>query len=165
MITRTLALVTIWVALWGELSIANVATGLVLAALLSVPFTAARSATHRVHPWAALRLAASVLSNLVVSSWTVVIAVLRPNADRIHAEIMTVQLETRSPLVASVIANSITLTPGTMTVGCDRRTFVLRVHVLGRVDPDHFVRNVRQLERRVTAAISFTPPVPERDAT
>ncbi|MEX0846969.1 MAG: Na+/H+ antiporter subunit E [Ilumatobacteraceae bacterium] len=158
MIARTLVLIAIWVALWGELSVANVASGVVVAVLVTVPFEARRSAAHTVHPVALLRLVGSVLVDLITSSWAVVVAVLQPRPDRIHTEIIPVQLATRSPLVASIVANAITLTPGTMSIACGSETFVLRVHVLGRVDHDTFAASVHDLERRVAAAITVREP-------
>jgi multicomponent Na+:H+ antiporter subunit E len=152
-ILRALALLVVWIALWGELSVANVVSGLVTIGLLTLVFPGTSGHGHRLHPWGALRLLATVLSSLVVSSAQVVRAVVRPTPDRIHAEVIPVGLDTRSPLVAAIVANSITLTPGTMTVDLDPDTFELQVHVLGRVDHDEFRAEVHELERRVVAAV------------
>jgi multicomponent Na+:H+ antiporter subunit E len=157
MTARVVALVVVWVALWGEVSVANVASGLTVAVLLGVVFPSAappnHRAAHRVRPLAALRLAAYVASSLVTSTWHVVVAVLAPTPDRIHAEIVPVALTTRSPLVASLVANAITLTPGTMSIECDPDSFVLHIHVLGRTSFDDFRAQVLQLEQLVVAAL------------
>lgn len=153
MIVRSLALLVVWIALWGELSVANVVSGIVTIGLLTLLFPPTTGHGHRLHPLGALRLLASVLGSLVVSTWQVVLAVVRPTPDRVHAEVIPVALGTRSPLVASIVANSITLTPGTMTVDLDSVTFELQVHVLGRVDHDEFRADVRALEQRVVAAV------------
>lgn len=158
MIARSVALLVLWVALWGEVSVANVASGVVVIAVLSWAFPGPRSSTHRVRPVAALRLAGHVLVSLVTSTWQVVLAVLRPTPDRTNAEVLEVSLTTRAPLVASLVANAITLTPGTMSVELDRGSYVLHVHVLGRVDPEAFRGDVLHLESLVAAAL------PERGA-
>jgi multicomponent Na+:H+ antiporter subunit E len=157
-IVRAAVLLTIWVALQGELTLGNVLGGAIVVAAIEVLFPPHRRTSHRAHPWGAARFAARLLADLVKSSWTVVVAVLRPTADRVHTEVVAVPLTTSSRLVASIVANSITLTPGTMTVdiasGADG--YVLSVHVLGRIDHDEFVASIAALERRVLAAAEPT---------
>ncbi len=150
---RSVVLVVVWVLLWGEISVANIASGVLAAAVIGVAFPVHARGGHRLHPLAALRLGGYVLVNLVTSSIAVVLAVLRPTPERVHAEVVELELTSRSPLVAALVSNCITLTPGTMTVEADPATSVLRVHVLGRVDHEEFRDRVRALERRVVAAV------------
>ena len=89
----------------------------------------------------------------MVSTWRVALAVLRPTPDRVRAEVVSVPLITRSPLVAAVVANSITLTPGTMTVDVDLTELTIQVHVLGRVDHEEFRRSIVALEQLVIGAV------------
>ncbi len=157
MIVRNITLLIVWVAMWGELNVANVASGVLMIAVLNVLFpTGDRGArlAHRVHPLGVLRFGGRLFVDLVVSSWNVAVAVVVPNADRIHTEVFDVALTTTSPLVAVIVSNSITLTPGTMTVDIVEtdRGFVLRVHALGRVEPVAFREQILDLERRVVAA-------------
>lgn len=155
MIARAVALLIIWVALWGELSVANVASGILLAGVLAALFPAPPAALrHRVHPVALLILCWHVLVSLVTSSWTVVRTVIAPQPGSRDVDVVAVPLATRSPLVASIVANAITLTPGTMSVACSTSTFVLEIHVLGRHDDQEFVDAVGLLEQRVTAAVT-----------
>jgi multicomponent Na+:H+ antiporter subunit E len=153
MIARWSVLVVVWVALWGEVSVANVASGVLVLIVLAVVFPPRSRTRHSPHPLHALALVWFVLSDLVRSSLNVVLAVLVPTPERTATAILPVQLTTRSPLVATIVANALTLTPGTMTVDADRMTFVLRVHVLGVVDPEQFHDEVLLLERRVIAAV------------
>lgn len=155
MIVRGLALMAAWLALWGEVSVANVLSGVLAIGLAALVVPGSRRAAHRVRPIGLLRFAGRLFADLVTSTWTVVVAVIRPTPDRVTAEVMTVPLRTRSTLVATIVANSISLTPGTLTVACDTSDFVLHVHVLGRRDLDEFVSAVAALEERVSAA--FTP--------
>lgn len=150
---RAVALVVIWVALWGEVSVANLVSGVVVIGLLALVFPSGGGYGHRLRPLGALRLVGAVLWSLIVSTWRVVLAVLRPTSDRVHAEVIAVELATRSPLVAAIVANSITLTPGTMSIDVDAERFVIDVHVLGRVDHDEFRRDIGRLERLVIGAV------------
>jgi multicomponent Na+:H+ antiporter subunit E len=155
MIARGLALMVIWVALWGEVSVANVASGVLFVAAVTALFPTSTAATrHRVHPLAVIGLGWHLLAALITSSWAVVTAVLFPRPGSRDTAVVAVPLTTRSPLVATIVANSITLTPGTMSVACSTSTFVLEIHVLGRHDRDEFVGAVRLLEQRVTAAVT-----------
>ena len=153
MIARSLALLVIWIALWGDLSVANVVSGVAVGLVATLLFPPGPTRGHRLHPIGAITLVGSVLADLVVSTWQVTLAVVRPTPDRVHAEVIPVELDSSSPLVCSMVANAITLTPGTMTVDLDPHTSELRVHVLGRVDHDEFRASVRSLERRVVAAV------------
>lgn len=155
MIVRSVVLVIIWVLLQGELSVGNVVGGVLVVAVIEVVFPMSRRSGHRVHPLGAAIFVGTLLRDLVVSSVTVVVAVLRPTPDRVHTEVIPVTLSTHSRLVTSLVANSITLTPGTMTVDVAPTTagYRLDVHALGRVDHDEFVASIHALERRVTRAV------------
>ena len=82
--------------------------------------------------------------------------------------IVAVPLRTSSPVVTSFIANSISLTPGTLTVDVRPRRFgideghhqqppTLYVHTLIVGDPEHVRREARRLEELAVAA--FGTPV------
>jgi multicomponent Na+:H+ antiporter subunit E len=150
---KAIALLVIWMALWGEVSVANLVSGVVLVGLLAVLFPGTQGYGHRLRPLGALRLVRAVLWSLMVSTWRVALAVLRPTPDRVRAEVVSVPLITRSPLVAAVVANSITLTPGTMTVDVDLTELTIQVHVLGRVDHEEFRRSIVALEQLVIGAV------------
>ncbi len=154
MIARSVVLLAVWISLQGELTLGNVVGGVVVVAAIGLLFPSRPRAPHRVHPWGVLRFAATLSADLVKSAWTVAVAVLRPTADRLHTEVVDVPLTTSSRLVASIVANSITLTPGTMTVDIAGGAggYVLSVHVLGRIDRDEFVASIAALEQRVLAA-------------
>jgi multicomponent Na+:H+ antiporter subunit E len=156
MIGRIVSLIIIWIALWGEISVANLVSGVVVGLVITLLFPAVSNARHRFHPIGAMRFVARLLWDLVLSSWTVVVTVLRPTQERLQTNVVSVQLTTRSALVASLVANSLTLTPGTMTVSVDEDTFTLRVHVLGAVEEAVFIQQVRILEERLSRAVSTT---------
>lgn len=155
MIVRLAALVVLWVALYGEVSVGNVVGGLVVAGALVVLFPSARGSVRHVRPWGALQLGWYVFVNLITSTWTVVIAVLFPRPDRVEASVKSVQVSTRSATAMTLMGNLITLTPGTMTVDIDESAGILRVHVLGRVDDRQFVDEMARLESKVSAALAL----------
>lgn len=154
MIPRSLALLVMWVALWGEVSVANVASGVVVVGLIHWLFADRGRETHRLRPWNALKTGAFVARSLVVSSVRVVLAVVAPTGARTSTSVLTVQLQSGSRFIGAIVANFITLTPGTMTLELDD-SLTLHVHVLGAVDPETFRREILDLERRVASAVTI----------
>lgn len=157
-----LVLTTIWVLLNGEPSVGNIIGGVLVSVLVLVAFPLApmEGETHHVfHPWAALRYVAFVLWSLVTSSLQVIVAVLAPTPERLRAGIVRVDLPGATPLVTTLVANAITLTPGTITLTAEADPSVIHVHVLGLGDADDFRAEIHDLQRRAAAA--FTPTAPE----
>jgi multicomponent Na+:H+ antiporter subunit E len=154
MIPRSLALLVMWVALWGEVSVANVASGVLVVGLIHWLFADRSRETHRLRLWNALKTGSFVARSLVVSSARVVLAVVVPNAARTSTRVLTVQLQSGSRFIGAIVANFITLTPGTMTLELDD-SLTLHVHVLGDVEPETFRREILDLERRVASAVTL----------
>lgn len=154
MISHGLTLVALWILLWGRFTAGNVVNGVILAAVLTWLFPVRGHGLRRLRPVGAVRLFVYVLWSLVKSTMQVVLAVLLPSPARVETRIIPVQLTTRSPMVASIVGNLITLTPGTMTVDADRESCVLHVHVLGRVTSDEeFAASILELESVVLGAV------------
>jgi multicomponent Na+:H+ antiporter subunit E len=154
MIVRSAALLLIWLALWGEVSIANLTSGVVVVALLNWLFVEDLASTYRVRILPAVRLLGFVGWSLVASSARVVAAVLLPTPQRTVTSVQQVQLESGSTFIGSIVANAITLTPGTMSLELDPDSLTLSVHVLGEVEPEAFRRGILDLEQRVVRAVS-----------
>lgn len=156
-------LLVVWLLLWGEPSVGNITSGVIVIAVLLVVFQQGRRAhRHRISPVGTLKLIARFLRDLVVSSVTVVLAVLAPSPRRRRAGVVAVPLTCDSPLVLKTVSDLLCLTPGSLTVEIDLHPTVLYVHVLGLDDPDHIRREVQALERRVLAAL---PLVERTDLT
>jgi multicomponent Na+:H+ antiporter subunit E len=134
-------------------SAANIASGVVVVGLVLLAFPPDRQMRHRYHPLAAVSFLVYLLWALVVSSARVALAVVAPTPARTRTEIVDVELSTGSELVAAVMANSITLTPGTMTVEVREAPLTLSVHVFGFGDEAGFRAEMADLERRILRAI------------
>lgn len=146
-----------WLLLQGDLTAANLIGGLLagLAVVLAFPLRA-HPDRHRVHPWALVRFLATVGWSLVTSSAQVVATSLRPTAGRLRSGIVAVDLPGASPLVTTMVANAITVTPGTITVSTEpiEGGARLYVHVLGLAAVDDFRAEIEELRVRATAAIT-----------
>jgi multicomponent Na+:H+ antiporter subunit E len=154
----------VWLALWGEVSVINVTSGVLVVAILALLFRP-EPRGHTLHPLALVRLLAVFVWRLVSSSATVVLAVLAPTPARLRSGVVGVALSHPSPLVATIVADAISLTPGTLTLearyaddeSLSSEPPVLYIHVLGLSDPAAIRDDVRRLERLVVSAITPTP--------
>jgi multicomponent Na+:H+ antiporter subunit E len=124
----------VWLALWGEISVANLLSGLVVAMVLVVVFPIGAPVRQgRFRPLAAMKLTVVFGWALVVSTLEVALLVLRPGSVAIQG-IVAVPLHSRSPVVSYAVANVTSLTPGTVTVDIDEPSATLFVHALTGAD-------------------------------
>jgi multicomponent Na+:H+ antiporter subunit E len=168
----TVFALVVWLALWGDASPVNVVSGVLVVAILAVLFRPEPRA-HRLHPFALVRLLAVFVWRLLSSSATVVLAVLAPTPARLRSGVVGVPLSHPSTLVATIVADAISLTPGTLTLearyahddgSSPSEPPVLYIHVLGLADPAAIRDDVRKLERLVVSAITPLPTGPAPDA-
>ena len=145
---RALLLVGFWLLAWGEVSVANVVSGWLLAVVLLVafPFRRRSTTTRRVSLAGAVRLALYVFGQLVPSNVLVTREVLSRRS-RIRTGVLAYPLEHPSDEVLSLMAHVIALTPGTMTVEATREPAVIYVHFLLLDDVDQARRMLVRLER------------------
>ncbi|MBW3644194.1 MAG: Na+/H+ antiporter subunit E [Actinobacteria bacterium] len=149
-------LVAVWVALWEQVSPANVASGLVVALVVLTLFPLGpRDRSARVRPAAALRFLVYFAWKLVEASAIVAWEVVTPR-NRINEGIVAIPIRGVSDVVITVVANAISLTPGTLTLEARRSPAVLYVHVLHLRDVEEVRRETLHLE--ALAIRAFGPP-------
>lgn len=81
----------------------------------------------------------------IVASLDVTYRVLAPSVP-IESEVILIPLRVRTDLGVTTIANSITMTPGSLTLNYDPEENALYVHVIDGSDPDDIVRPIREWE-------------------
>lgn len=159
-------LTLVWVLLWGEPSPLVVVGGVLLAILISVvlPLPPMRL-QMRVHPLGLLRLVVRFLCDVVVASLQVVRAALRRDAGSLRSAVIEVPLRTPSDFVLTIVAELVSLIPGSVVVEARRSSHTLFLHVLDV--PDAAAANraravVLDQEQRVLRALGGTidPPAP-----
>lgn len=150
----TIWLTGLWMVLWRSTTLATLVTGILLAVALT--WVVRRGHTHRerhrVRPLALLRYLGHMAVALVRSNVQLAYEVLTPT-DYTKPGLLEVRLAPSSELVLTVIANSITLTPGTMTLGLDADTSTLVIHVLHLRDVDQARAEIQELHRLVSTAL------------
>jgi multicomponent Na+:H+ antiporter subunit E len=148
-------LVLVWNLLWGTWSWANLLSGIVVAlvvtTLLPLPPVVGGM---RIHPLRLLYFLGYFLVDLVRSAAQVAWLTLRPGGIS-RSAIIRVQLRTDSDLLLTIIAESVTLVPGSIVIDLDREERVLVLHVLHVDDMAGVERrraSVLAEERRVVRA-------------
>ncbi len=140
----SVTLMVLWLLLANELSAGH----LLLGALLgwAVPLYTARFWPEDVRiqrPLVLIRFALVVLYDIVVANITVARLILGP-AERMQPAFLSMPLALRSEAAISLLASTISLTPGTVStfLTADRRCLI--IHSLHTTDPEELIETIRQ---------------------
>ena len=145
------SLVFAWCALWGEPSVANVASGTAIAALVTGPGIGTPG-RGRIVTRPLLRFAALVAVDLVRSTVAVAREILTPTDSTDEAIVaVSVPFESRTHLLLLIAA--VTVTPGTAVVDADPDTGMLYLHLLHGDRRAETERHVRELAQLACAAL------------
>jgi multicomponent Na+:H+ antiporter subunit E len=143
-------LVFAWVAVTGEMSVGNLLEGVILAGLLVLLLRGPLRRRFRLEKVPkALGLLLYFLKEILLSNAAVARSLLSP-VSSLSPGIVAVPLDVKSDAGITVLANLITVTPGSLCIDVspDRRT--LYIHALHVEDPDAFRREVKEgFEKRV----------------
>ena len=163
-VARAALLVVLWLLAWGEFSLANALSGVVVAAGLLAAFPVARAARPDLHPQvgAIARLAWYVVSQLVQSNLVMTREILRRQPD-LSPGVLAHRLAYPSDVVITIMTSIISLSPGTMTADIDPDGATLYVHFLLLRDIDGARAGLAELERRVAAAVGAPRPSAPRE--
>jgi|GEM_PF-247681 len=167
-------LTVLWCALWVDISAGNVVGGLLVAmVIVGVARPTGMTGLERTYfrPVSALVFGLYFLWQLVKANLVVAWEIVTPGL-RINRAIIGVPMHSSSASVVTVVANAVTLTPGTVTVdvveessadGGSRVDRVLFIHVLHFRDVDSVRRDVLQLERLAIQAFGSRDELPPVD--
>lgn len=154
-------LALVWVSLWGDPSLGTAAAGVLVG--WAVQRTVGGRTTPgsvQLHPLRALALAGVFLLMLVESTVGVVGRVLGPRIV-LRSAVIDVALPPAPPAVATLVANAVTLTPGTLALDlavADDESALLLVHALDAPDPETVRRDVLRLHALAMAAFGRSAP-------
>jgi len=153
-------LVAIWVLLWGSLTPANVLSGVAVAVLVLAILPDARFRLRRptVRPLPALRFAALVLVDLFRANLVVTREILSRQSS-INTGVVAVPLPLCSDGLLTLIANVLSLTPGTMPIEVTRTPPVIYVHVLHLRDVEAVRHDVQHLSALAVRAFGSAEAV------
>ncbi|MHB1139843.1 MAG: Na+/H+ antiporter subunit E [Microthrixaceae bacterium] len=146
-VTLGALLVAVWLLMWGELSFANVLSGVVVVVLLFLVFPSDRAIWphRRVHLLSLAHLGAYFVVELLMANVSVAQAVLGPRRS-IRSAVLTVPLCVDDPALITLISTMTALTPGSLIVEAGLDPAHVRVHSFGHGDPVRVAATVRRLE-------------------
>jgi len=104
-----------------------------------------RTPSRALWPLRIVRSLAIFLFELIRANVRVAIEVMTPGFS-MTAGIVRVPTRTRTPLEVVLLANAITLTPGTLTLEVDEQDRVLYVHGLYVTSRSEFLRSIARIE-------------------
>lgn len=153
-------LTLVWMLLWGNVSAANVVTGLIVALVIIVLLPLPEVPVEgKLHPLSLVVLVAHVAYYLVLSSIQVAWLAVKPGPPP-QAAVLRAHLAIKSDLVLAMAVNVINLIPGSIVLEIDQSRRMIYVHVIdvgSDASVQRFYRQVGQVERLVVASF-------ERDA-
>ncbi len=151
---KAFGLGVLWTLVNGAFTPASLLVGWLLGYMI-LTFTARAPAfkdTLR-HPLKLASLLVRFLWALLVSNLKLAAIVVSPRLD-IHPGVVAVPLDARTDLEVTLLANLVTLTPGTMSVEVSDDRRVLFVHGIDVRDKDAFIAAIKEgFERRVLEAL------------
>jgi multicomponent Na+:H+ antiporter subunit E len=143
-------LALVWAAVTGRFNLSNVVVGMILGHVvlfLAQPIMGPSNYFRRIHH--ALGFALFYVWQLILANLRVAYDVLTPNP-RIRAGVLAIPLEAKSDGEITMLANLITLTPGSVSldVSSDRR--FLYLHAMYIDDLEKYRESIKaSIERRV----------------
>ncbi|WP_168916244.1 Na+/H+ antiporter subunit E [Microcella flavibacter] len=151
-----LALVLLWMMLWGSVTPFTIVTGVVVALLVTRAFYLPPvELSGRFNPWWFLVLLGRFAVDLVRASFEVAWQAMRPRGVTRNA-VIRVDLTTRNDFVLTGTALAVSLVPGSVVLEVDRPHSVLYIHSLGIETPEqvaHAHDSVLAYERRILRAL------------
>jgi multicomponent Na+:H+ antiporter subunit E len=158
---RVAVLVVLWLLAWGDLSLANLVSGVAVAILLLVAFPPdRRESDHvRVSLVGVARLLVHVARQIVISNVQMTGTILRRRTG-IDPGVLAHELREPSDEVLALMTSVIALSPGTMVVDVSRDASTIYVHFLKLHDADAARASMHRLESLVERAVSHPRSLP-----
>lgn len=140
----SLLLLVVWLLLVSSLSLGQLLLGAVLA--ISIPlftfrFWDSQPAIRR--PGLLIRFILRVLGDIVTSSIHVAWLIINPWR-RMQPVFVEYPLTLKEPFTITMLANTISLTPGTVTTNVRPNNTSLLIHALDAPDPDALIEEIRK---------------------
>jgi len=134
-----------WILLTLDFNISNLIIGMISSILVTVAsyeviYDKYGYKFHLPNPLKLIRYSLNLLIEIYLSSFSYIMRIIKKDFDPVFVE---VKLTTKNPLIITIIANSITLTPGTLTVDADENKLI----VLSINDPS---KNGKDLSKYIT---------------
>ncbi len=133
----SVTLVAIWFMLVNDWKVGSLVMAIILATIIPLLTSAWWPDRARIaHPFRLLSYTALVFWDIIVANFQVAYVILFVPRDKIHSRWVTVPLDLTSPEAISLLAGTITMTPGTLSSDMSACGRALLIHALNAPDPD-----------------------------
>jgi len=141
----SIALWIIWLLLNNTIAFGHIVLGACLAVF--IPWFSASFWQEEIkirHPWLMVKYVLVVIYQILVANIMVARLILT-NQNKLQPGFLHVPLELTSPLAISLLANTISLTPGTVTCDLSEDQKSLLIHALHIEDAEQTIAEIKQL--------------------
>lgn len=141
-------LTVLWLLLVNSITLGQIVLGLLLGWM--IPLLTQRFWPEVVtirKPFTLLRYIGLLLLDIIMANFTVARLILG-DLDRLKPVFIQLPLSVTSDLAISLLANSITLTPGTVSARLSEDRRYLLIHALNEADPDTLIATIKQRYER-----------------
>ncbi|MET0590672.1 MAG: Na+/H+ antiporter subunit E [Naasia sp.] len=161
------ALVLLWLFLWGSFTPVDVLMGVFVAILVTRVFELPPvTLSGRFNPFWLIVFLVDFIWHVILGS--VQVAALAFRFGRVpKSSVVEVNLETKSDFVMTLVAIATSLVPGSLILEVDREKSTLFLHVINADDPEHIEkarRDVILTERRLLRALGSRDELDRSDA-
>lgn len=151
MFITNILLSMLWALLTGNVSEGNLALGFILgygALWLLYPSTG-KTSSYFQKTLQSIRFILFFTKELIVSSWRVATDVIKP-LPQMRPGVIGIPLDAETDLEITLLANVISLTPGTLSLEVSKDRKILYIHAMYVVNPDDLRKEIKDgLERRL----------------
>lgn len=140
----SLVLLIVWLLLVSSLSLGQLLLGAVLA--ISIPLFTYRfwdTQPHIRRPWLLIRFILTVMLDIVTSSVHVAWLIINPKR-HMRPVFVEYPLTLKEPFTITLLANTISLTPGTVTTNVRLDNASLLIHALDAGTPEEVIEQIRE---------------------
>jgi multicomponent K+:H+ antiporter subunit E len=147
----TALLAIVWCLLVNELKLGTVVFGVILGLLIPIATAAYWPDRPPVaRPWKMVSYLLLVIWDIIVANVEVAMIVLFKSNKNMRPNWVVIPLDLRTPEAITLLAGTITLTPGTVSADLSDDGKALLVHALDAADPDAVRDDIKQrYERRL----------------
>ena len=147
----SVTLTVVWMLLANDFSIGNMVLGALIGTVvptITSPYWPGRPRIR--HPLLIAEYITVVLYDIVVSNIQIARLVIFRAGHKLRSQMITIPLELRSPEGITVLAGTITMTPGTLTADVSPDGRSLFVHCLDIASTEEAIANIKtRYERRL----------------
>jgi len=150
LLLANLLLALVWILLTAQPTVENFAGGFLIGLLvLSLVRSGGEFRRYTVRWWRSIAFVFYFLGEVVAANVRLLYFLLTPNRN-MRSGIVRVPLDIESELGITLLANVLTLTPGTLALDVDTDRRALFVHAIYMKSPQDLVRSVKEgFERRL----------------